>query len=129
MWIWAAKFRKMWYHNVIISAGTPAEKEDTMESNAENVVQNIGAMAESISVFYNSLARQVPKDVALVLTKHFMDLTINRRSVPVPAELKAAIAAALEAQKRTAQQKKPPEQPQSSPQEPPENNSKNPENS
>jgi Ni,Fe-hydrogenase III small subunit len=104
----------------------PQTKEDTMESNAENVVQNIGAMAESISVFYNSLSRQVPKDVALVLTKHFMDLTIPRRTAPNPAAVQAAIAAALEAQKRAAQQKKPPEPPKSTPQAP-ENNPQNPE--
>ncbi len=49
-----------------------------MDQKAENVVQNVGAMAEVTSVFYNSIIKQVPKDVALVLTQHFMDITIAR---------------------------------------------------
>ena len=81
-----------------------------MESKAENIVQNIGAIAETVSVFYNSIAKQVPKDVALVLTQHFMDLTINRRPVNaaiVNGNVAAAIAAvqANEAKRRAQQQK------------------------
>ena len=86
-----------------------------MESKAENIVQNIGAIAETVSVFYNSIAKQVPKDVALVLTQHFMDLTINRRPVNaaiVNGNVAAAIAAvqANEAKRRAAQQKRQQEQ-------------------
>ena len=62
-----------------------------MDQKAENVVQNVGAMAEVTSVFYNSIIKQVPKDVALVLTQHFMDITIAR---PVNVNLSAAAAAA-----------------------------------
>ena len=74
-----------------------------MESKAENVVQNIGAIAETVSIFYNSIAKQVPKDVAILLTQHFMDLTIARRSV-TPAQL--AQAAALADAKRRELEKK-----------------------
>lgn len=76
-----------------------------MERKAENVVQNIGAVAETVSIFYNSIVKQVPKDVALILTQHFMDLTITRR--PTGNVNAAAIAAAIqaaEAQKRAHQQ-------------------------
>lgn len=62
-----------------------------MDRKTENVVQNVGAMAEVTSVFYNSIIKQVPKDVALVLTQHFMDITIAR---PVNVNLGAAAAAA-----------------------------------
>ena len=52
-----------------------------MAKNAENVVQNIGAIAETTSIFYNAIAKQVPKDVALILTQHFMDISIARRPI------------------------------------------------
>ena len=86
-----------------------------MDHKAENVVQNVGAMAEVTSVFYNSIVRQVPKDVALVLTQHFMDITIAR---PVNINLSASAAAnaaakaaqaqkqAMEAQKRIQEEKR-----------------------
>lgn len=74
-----------------------------MESKAENVVQNIGAIAETVSVFYNSIVKQVPRDVALILTQHFMDITIARRSV-TPAQL--AQAAALAEARRKGLEKK-----------------------
>lgn len=81
-----------------------------MESKAENIVQNIGAIAETVSVFYNSISKQVPKDVALVLTQHFMDLTINRRpvnGVVLSKNVASAIAAAQAAEaKRRAELKK-----------------------
>ena len=76
-----------------------------MEHKAENVVQNIGAMAETISIFYNSMARQVPKDVALVLTQHFMDITITRQSGPTP-EARAVALAAAEAHRQAIAQKR-----------------------
>ena len=77
-----------------------------MEPKAENVVQNIGAIAETISVFYNSIARQVPKDVALVLTQHFMDITISRQpAVPSP-EVRAVALAAAEAHRQAVAQKR-----------------------
>lgn len=80
-----------------------------MDQKAENVVQNVGAMAEVTSVFYNSIIKQVPKDVALVLTQHFMDITIAR---PVNVNLSAAAAAAkaMEAQRRAMEQRKRQEQ-------------------
>lgn len=86
-----------------------------MESKAEHIVQNIGAIAETVSVFYNSISKQVPKDVALVLTQHFMDLTINRRPVNaavVNGNVAAAIAAvqAAEAKRKAMERKKQAEQ-------------------
>ena len=75
-----------------------------MESKAENVVQNIGAIAETVSIIYNSIAKQVPKDVAILLTQHFMDLTIARRSV-TPAQL-AQAAALAEAKRRELEKKR-----------------------
>ena len=88
-----------------------------MDQKAENVVQNVGAMAEVTSVFYNSIIKQVPKDVALMLTQHFMDITIAR---PVNVNLNAAAAAAkaIEAQRR-AMEKKRQEQQRETPPEPP----------
>ena len=82
-----------------------------MEGKAEHIVQNIGAIAETVSVFYNSISKQVPKDVALVLTQHFMDLTINRRPVNaavVNGNVAAAIAAiqAAEAKRKAMEKKK-----------------------
>ncbi len=64
-----------------------------MENKAENVVRNIGVLAETTSVFYNALIKQVPKDVALVLTQHFMDLTITRPTA-TPAQMAQAAALA-----------------------------------
>ncbi len=69
-----------------------------MESKAENVVKNIGAIAEATSIFYNTIVKQVPKDVALVLTQHFMDVTIARRNL-TPAQI-AQAAAIAEARRR-----------------------------
>ncbi len=74
-----------------------------MDSKAENVVQNVGAMAEVTSVFYNSIIKQVPKDVALILTQHFMDITIAR---PVNVNLGTAAAKAAEAQRLAQELKK-----------------------
>lgn len=89
-----------------------------MEKSAENVVQNVGAIAETVSIFYNSIVRQVPKDVALVLTQHFMDLTIARK--PVPGNVAAAAVAAAqaaEARRRALEQQKQTQQAQQTPQE------------
>lgn len=82
-----------------------------MDNKADNIVQNVGAIAETVSIFYNSIAKQVPKDVAIVLTRHFMDLTINRRPVNaavINGNVAAAIAAvqAQEQKRRAAEQKK-----------------------
>lgn len=82
------------------------------------MVQNVGAMAEVTSVFYNSIIKQVPKDVALVLTQHFMDITIAR---PVNVNLSAAAAAAkaIEAQRRAMEKRQnPPKAPDTPPQTP-----------
>ena len=86
-----------------------------MDKKTENIVQNVGAIAETVSIFYNSIVKQVPKDVALVLTQHFMDLTINRRPVNgsvINGNVAAAIAAvqAQEAKRRAMEQKKRQEQ-------------------
>lgn len=75
-----------------------------MESRAENVVQNIGAIAETVSIFYNSVAKQVPRDVAIILTQHFMDITIARRTV-TPEQL-AKAAALAEARRKELEKKK-----------------------
>ncbi len=82
-----------------------------MDNKADNIVQNVGAIAETVSIFYNSIAKQVPKDVAIVLTRHFMDLTINRRPVNaavINGNVAAAIAAvqAQEQKRRAAERKK-----------------------
>lgn len=91
-----------------------------MEARAENVVQNIGAIAETVSIFYNSIVKQVPKDAALILTQHFMDITIARRTA-TPAQL-AQAAALAEAQRRAAERRRQQEQknedPSAAPQEP-----------
>lgn len=82
-----------------------------MEPKAENVVQNIGAIAETISIFYNSIVRQVPKDVALALTEHFMDITISRQPVAkLSPEARAVALAAAEAQRRAIAEKRRAEQ-------------------
>ncbi len=75
-----------------------------MESKAENVVQNIGAIAETVSIFYNSVAKQVPRDVAIILTQHFMDITIARRTV-TPEQL-AKAAALAEVRRKELEKKK-----------------------
>ena len=81
-----------------------------MDNKADNIVQNVGAIAETVSIFYNSIAKQVPKDVAIVLTRHFMDLTINRRPVNaavINGNVAAAIAAVqAQEQKRWAAERK-----------------------
>ncbi len=85
-----------------------------MESKAENIIQNVGAIAETVSVFYNSMAGQVPKDVALILTQHFMNLTIARRSM-TPAQLAQAAA---QAQLRELRRKETQQTPQTEPEKP-----------
>ena len=84
-----------------------------MDSKAENVVQNVGAMAEVTSVFYNSIIKQVPKDVALILTQHFMDITIARPvSVNLGAAAKAAEAQRLAQELKKRMQRQEPQSPQ-----------------
>ncbi len=80
-----------------------------MDPNAENVIQNVGAIAETASIFYNSISGRVPKDVALVLTQHFMELSMARKPSPNLAAILAAVQAA-EARRRAEQQKQPQEQ-------------------
>ena len=77
-----------------------------MEKKAEHIVQNIGAIAETTSIFYNTIIKQVPRDVALILTQHFMDITIARRPVSGNTAAAAAQAAAraAEERRRAAQQ-------------------------
>lgn len=82
-----------------------------MESKAESIVKNVGAIAETVSVFYNSISKQVPKDVALVLTQHFMDLTINRRPVG-GLVLSSNLASAIAAAQAKEAQRQPEKQPQ-----------------
>lgn len=93
-----------------------------MDPKAEHIIKNTGAIAETVSVFYNSIAKQVPRDVALLLTKHFMDLTINPhpvRGVVVNGNLASAIAAAQAAGSQPPKSQTP-QPPATSPQ-PPEN--------
>ncbi len=90
-----------------------------MEKNAENLVQNVGAIAETVSVFYNSIVKQVSKDAALILTQHFMDITIACRTA-TPAQL-AQAAALAEAQRRAAERRRQQEQKPPEEQEEPEN--------
>lgn len=86
-----------------------------MDNKTEHLIQNVGALAETTSVFYNAISKQVPKDVALVLTQHFMTLTINnRRTVAIPA---SAVAAAAELQKRVLEQKQKQQQEKEPPEE------------
>lgn len=95
-----------------------------MDKKAENIVQNIGAIAETVSVFYNSISKQVPKDVALVLTQHFMDLTINRPTVNAAVlrgSVATALAAAQDAQRRAMEKKKQEEKAAPPPEDQPEN--------
>lgn len=88
-----------------------------MDRKAENVIRNVGAVAEATSVFYNSIAGRVPKDVALVLSQHFMDLIFTRSS----PNIATAIAAlqALEAQRKKKQEEISPQAPRDSGEEPP----------
>lgn len=79
-----------------------------MDPKAENVIHNVGAIAETTSIFYNSIVGRVPKDVALALTEHFMDLSMSRK----PAPNAAVILQALRAAEALGRQKKGPEQAQ-----------------
>lgn len=87
-----------------------------MEPKAEHIVQNVGAIAEAISIYYNSMARQVPKDVALELTKHFMSLTISRRPMAMTLDPKLMARTAEDVKKHLKEylqkkQEQPAEQP------------------
>ncbi|MBQ9270375.1 MAG: hypothetical protein IJ206_12855 [Oscillospiraceae bacterium] len=88
-----------------------------MESRAENVVKNIGAVAEATSIFYNAIVKQVPKDVALILTQHFMDVSIARRNMP-PAQI-AQAAAAAEARRRELEKRRQAQEEQEKAEDPP----------
>ena len=80
-----------------------------MENKAENIVKNVGAMAETTAIFYNNISKWVSKDVALALTQHFMELTMNRRSMTsaVVDDIIAAInkVQALEAKRKEMEKK------------------------
>lgn len=43
-----------------------------MDNKADKIIQNIGAAAEATALFYNTLAKEVPSNVALELTKQYM---------------------------------------------------------
>ena len=88
-----------------------------MESRAENVVKNIGTVAEATSIFYNAIVKQVPKDVALILTQHFMDGSIARRNMP-PAQI-AQAAAAAEARRRELEKRRQAQEEQEKAEDPP----------
>ena len=55
-----------------------------MDSKTDNVVKNIGALAEATSVFYNAISKRVPRDVALALTQHFMNMSAGKRVTAIP---------------------------------------------
>lgn len=55
--------------------------EPKQEPHVERFINQTGAVAEVLSVFYNSLIRQVPKDVALHLTERMLDAIMFRGSL------------------------------------------------
>lgn len=83
-----------------------------MDPKAENVIHNVGAIAETTSIFYNSISGRVPKDVALALTQHFMDLSMSRKPTPNAAVILQALRAAEAYRHRQEKQSQTPEQSQ-----------------
>ncbi len=53
-----------------------------MDNKADKIIQNIGAAAEATALFYNTLAKQVPSNVALELTKQYIWLWYFSRIGP-----------------------------------------------
>lgn len=81
-------------------------------NRADAVIQNIGAAAEATALFYNTIVKQVPANVALELTKQYMAVVFqpNRTTqVRIPnTVLQTAIQkAAEEARKKQEQAEKP----------------------
>ena len=81
-------------------------------SRADNVIRNIGAAAEATALFYNTVAKQVPAEAALELTKQYMAVTFqpNRPTkVQIPQSvLQDAVKKALkeaEARRKEEEQK------------------------
>ena len=80
-----------------------------MDKRAENVVQGVGALAETTSIFYNTIIKQVPKDVALILTQHFMDISVVRRPMgrqAAAAQANQTLRAAQEIERRRQENEK-----------------------
>ena len=75
-----------------------------MDSKTDNVVKNIGALAEATSVFYNAISKRVPRDVALALTQHFMNMSAGKRVTAIPLTPQQ-LAALTEQKRREAEQK------------------------
>lgn len=79
-------------------------------SRADNVIRNIGAAAEATALFYNTVAKQVPAEAALELTKQYMAVTFqpNRPTkVQIPqAVIQDAVKKALDAEARRKEEEK-----------------------
>lgn len=93
-----------------------------MDNKADKIIQNIGAAAEATALFYNTLAKQVPSNVALELTKQYMAVVFqpNRPTqirIPNTVIQSAIQKAAEEARRKMEQQQKdqpePPAKPES----------------
>lgn len=76
--------------------------EPKREPHVERFINQTGAIAEVLAVFYNSLVTRVPKDVALHLTGRMLDSILSRGSLSgVEAKLLADLQRrALEQQKK-----------------------------
>lgn len=61
--------------------GTEEPMEPKQEPHVERFINQTGAIAEVLSVFYNSLIGRVPKDVALHLTGRMLDSILSRGSI------------------------------------------------
>lgn len=79
-------------------------------SRADNVIRNIGAAAEASALFYNTVAKQVPAEVAVELTKQYMAVTFqpNRPTkVQIPqAVIQDAVKKALDAEARRKEEER-----------------------
>ena len=88
--------------------------EPKQEPHVERFINQTGAIAEVLAVFYNSLIKRVPKDVALHLTGRMLDSILSRGSIGgVEAKLLADLQRrAMEQQKKQREvTKAPAEQP------------------
>lgn len=64
-----------------LRGGTEEPMEPKQEPHVERFINQTGAIAEVLSVFYNSLIGRVPKDVALHLTGRMLDSILSRGSI------------------------------------------------
>lgn len=87
--------------------------EPNREPHLERFINQTGAIAEVLAVFYNSLVKRVPKDVALHLTGRMLDSILSRGSVGgAEAKLLADLQRrAMEQQKKQREVTKAPVEP------------------